>query len=91
MLPDFATKRLMDYVDIFCEKNYFTANDTEQLIKEAKKYKLLEVFKRNSIFYMNGYGLYVWSAFIFTIFSFASLYMVTKIQHLKEKNKFFKN
>ncbi len=44
----------------------------------------------NSIFYMNGYGLYVWSAFIFTIFSFASLYMVTKIQHLKEKNKFFK-
>ena len=38
MLPDFATKSLVDYVDIFCEKNYFTANDTEQLIKEAKKY-----------------------------------------------------
>ena len=36
MLPDFATKSLMDYVDVFCEKNYFTANDTEQLIKEAK-------------------------------------------------------
>ena len=40
MLPDFATKSLMDYVDIFCEKNYFTVNDTEQLIKEAKKYNI---------------------------------------------------
>ena len=52
MLPDFATKRLMDYVDIFCEKNYFTANDTEQLIKEAKKYNIpakIHVNQFNSI------------------------------------------
>ena len=37
---------------------------------------------------MNGYGLYVWSAFAFTLLSFASLYVVTKIQYTKEKNKF---
>tara|TARA_E500000331_G_C16632464_1_gene444938 strand:- start:245 stop:451 length:207 start_codon:yes stop_codon:yes gene_type:complete len=37
---------------------------------------------------MNGYGLYVWSAFVFTLFSFASLYVVIKIQYVKEKNKF---
>tara|TARA_B100000035_G_C21011454_1_gene559819 strand:- start:1715 stop:1942 length:228 start_codon:yes stop_codon:yes gene_type:complete len=37
---------------------------------------------------MNGFGLYVWSAFIFTILSFSSLYIVTKVQYLKEKNKF---
>jgi len=37
---------------------------------------------------MNGYGLYVWSAFAFTIFSFASLYVIIKIQYTKEKNKF---
>ena len=52
MLPDFATKRLMDYVDIFCEKNYFTANDTELLIKEAKKYNIpakIHVNQFNSI------------------------------------------
>ena len=52
MLPDFATKRLMDYVDIFCEKNYFTANDTEQMIKEAKKYNIpakIHVNQFNSI------------------------------------------
>tara|TARA_B100001057_G_scaffold61711_1_gene55051 strand:- start:2292 stop:2519 length:228 start_codon:yes stop_codon:yes gene_type:complete len=38
--------------------------------------------------FMNGYGLYVWSAFIFTFLSFAILYFVIKIQYIKEKNKF---
>ena len=37
---------------------------------------------------MNGYGLYVWSSFVFTLSSFAILYAVTKIQNIKEKNKF---
>ena len=37
---------------------------------------------------MNGYGLYVWSAFAFTILSFISLYVVVKAQYIKEKNKF---
>ena len=40
------------------------------------------------IILMNGYGLYVWSAFTFTFLSFASLYYITKIQYVKEKNKF---
>ena len=38
--------------------------------------------------YMDGYGLYVWSAFSFTLLSFTSLYAITKIQYIKEKNKF---
>ncbi len=38
--------------------------------------------------YMNGYGLYVWSAFAFTLISFTSLYFVTKIHYVKEKKKF---
>ena len=37
---------------------------------------------------MNGYGLYVWSAFAFTLLSFISLYVIIKIQYIKEKNKF---
>ena len=37
---------------------------------------------------MNGYGLYVWSAFAFTLLCFTSLYVVIKIQYTKEKNKF---
>ena len=42
----------------------------------------------NEILFMNGYGLYVWSAFAFTLFSFTSLYVITKIQYNKEKSKF---
>tara|TARA_Y100000817_G_C16393090_1_gene339909 strand:- start:276 stop:503 length:228 start_codon:yes stop_codon:yes gene_type:complete len=42
----------------------------------------------NEILMMNGYGMYVWSAFAFTILSFISLFIVTKIQYVKEKNKF---
>ena len=42
----------------------------------------------NEIFSMNGYGLYVWSAFSFTLISFTSLFLITKLQLLKEKRKF---
>tara|TARA_B100001057_G_scaffold170444_1_gene171223 strand:+ start:50 stop:277 length:228 start_codon:yes stop_codon:yes gene_type:complete len=41
-----------------------------------------------NLFYMNGYGLYVWSAFTFTLVSFLTLFLVIKIQYNKEKNKF---
>ena len=40
------------------------------------------------ILIMDGYGIYVWSAFVFTFLSFVSLYVVTKTQYVKEKNKF---
>ena len=42
----------------------------------------------NELLFMNGYGLYVWSAFSFTLFSFLVLFLITKIQYTKEKNKF---
>ena len=42
----------------------------------------------NEIFNMNGYGLYVWSAFSFTLISFSTLYVIVKIQYIKERNKF---
>ena len=37
---------------------------------------------------MNGYGLYVWSSFLFTFVSFTILYVITKIQYTKERKKF---
>ena len=42
----------------------------------------------NEIILMNGYGVYVWSAFSFTLISFVALYFVTKLQLSKEKKKF---
>ena len=42
----------------------------------------------NEIILMNGYGLYVWSAFSFTLISFGSLFLLTKLHLLKEQRKF---
>ena len=42
----------------------------------------------NEIILMNGYGPYVWSAFSFTLLSIGSLFLLTKLQLLKEKRKF---
>jgi len=42
----------------------------------------------NELFFMNGYAVYVLSAFSFTLLSFLGLYLVTKMQFVKEQNKF---
>ena len=42
----------------------------------------------NELIFMNGYAGYVLSAFSFTLISFLGLYLVIKIQFVKEQNKF---
>ena len=42
----------------------------------------------SEFFNMNGYGLYVWSSFVFTLASFTILFLIIKTQYIKEKNKF---
>tara|TARA_B100001057_G_scaffold372090_1_gene376258 strand:+ start:12 stop:239 length:228 start_codon:yes stop_codon:yes gene_type:complete len=42
----------------------------------------------NELFFMNGYATYVLSAFSFTLISFFGLYLVTKMQFVKEQKKF---
>ena len=37
MLPQVAEEKLADYVDIFCEKGYFTVEDTIRLLEAASK------------------------------------------------------
>lgn len=37
MLPQVAEEKLADYVDIFCEKGYFTVEDTIRLLEAANK------------------------------------------------------
>ena len=48
----------------------------------------------NELINMNGYGLYVWTSFFFTLTSFAILYIIIKQQLIKEEQRFklkFKN
>jgi heme exporter protein D len=42
----------------------------------------------NEIILMNGYWVYVISAFSFTLLSFSALYLITKNQFIKEQDKF---
>ena len=52
MLPQIAEEGLADYVDIFCEKGYFTVDDTTRLLEAGEKYGLrpkIHVNQFNSI------------------------------------------
>ena len=40
------------------------------------------------LLHMNGYGPYVWFSFLFTLTSFTILYVIIKIQFIKEQSKF---
>ncbi len=40
------------------------------------------------ILFMEGYGSYVWSAFVFTLINFVILYTIVKIQYVKEQKRF---
>jgi heme exporter protein D len=40
------------------------------------------------LFILNGYGQYVWPAFIFTFISFATLYRITKNELQKHEKMF---
>jgi len=43
------------------------------------------------LFILDGYGQYVWSAFIFTFVSFLFLYLKTKKEFKKQEKLFFSN
>jgi imidazolonepropionase len=38
MLPTIANEQLADYCDVFCERNYFSPNETKLILNSAKKY-----------------------------------------------------
>lgn len=40
MLPKVADEGLADYIDVFCEKGYFSLDDTERILSEGAKYGL---------------------------------------------------
>lgn len=41
MLPRVAEENLADYIDIFCEKGYFSVADMDRLLHEGKMYNLI--------------------------------------------------
>ncbi len=40
MLPVIAREKLADYIDVFCEKGYFSPEETDRILQAGKKYGL---------------------------------------------------
>lgn len=41
MLPKIAAEKLADYIDVFCEQNYFTSEETILILEAGKKHGLI--------------------------------------------------
>ena len=59
MLPKIAKENLANYIDVFCEKGYFSLEETEQILKAAKQYHLTPKIHVNQFNTFGGVALAV--------------------------------
>ena len=57
MLPKVAKEELADYIDVFCEKGYFSLEDTERVLKAGKKNNLIPKIHVNQFNAFGGVSL----------------------------------
>ena len=54
ILPAIAAEKIADYMDVFCEKNYFTADETAVLLDAGAKYGLVGRVHAEQMSHSNG-------------------------------------
>ena len=54
MIPMVATENLADYIDVFCDKGFFTTEDTERILMAGIKYGLRPKIHANELDYSGG-------------------------------------
>jgi len=54
MIPMVAAEELADYIDVFCDKGFFTVEDTERILMAGMKYGLLPKIHANELDYSGG-------------------------------------
>ncbi|MHC1707163.1 MAG: imidazolonepropionase [Bacteroidales bacterium] len=54
MLPRVAEEQLADFVDVFCDKGFFTVEDTDRILTAAARYKLVPKIHANELDYSGG-------------------------------------
>lgn len=54
MLPLVAADELADFVDVFCDKGFFTVEDTERILMAGIKYGLMPKIHANELDYSGG-------------------------------------
>jgi len=59
MLPVIAEEKLASYIDVFCEKGYFSVDQTDQILKEGIKYGLVPKIHVNQFNSIGGVAIAV--------------------------------
>jgi imidazolonepropionase len=54
MLPQIAEEGLADYIDVFCERNYFSVVEMEEILLEGRKYGLIPKVHVNQFSALGG-------------------------------------
>jgi imidazolonepropionase len=54
MIPVVASEDLADYIDVFCDKGFFTVEDTERILMAGMKYGLIPKIHANELDYSGG-------------------------------------
>ncbi len=54
MIPVIASGELADYIDVFCDRGFFTAGDTERILMAGMKYGLTPKLHANELGYSGG-------------------------------------
>ncbi|MBA3827313.1 MAG: imidazolonepropionase [Taibaiella sp.] len=54
LLPIVATEGLADYMDVFCEKGFFSVSETDRLLEAGWKYGLKPKIHANQLYYSGG-------------------------------------
>jgi imidazolonepropionase len=54
MIPVVAYEELADYIDVFCDRGFFTVEDTERILTAGMKYGLIPKIHANELDYSGG-------------------------------------
>lgn len=54
LMPAIANEKLADYCDIFCERNYFTEEDSVKILEAGKKYGMIPKVHANQLSVSGG-------------------------------------
>ena len=54
MIPEIANEKLADYIDVFCDKGFFTAKQTEKILKAGLDYGLKGKIHANELDFSGG-------------------------------------
>ena len=54
MIPAVAEEKLADYIDVFCEQGFFSAEETERIVEEGKKFGMKPRIHANQLHRSGG-------------------------------------